>query len=165
MQTNGRPPNSLSLRVKVFNLIKERSFARGRFILVSGRESPFYLDLKTTMLHPEGAGILADLILQRLEGVQVDYIGGIAVGAVPLVTAVNVVSHMKSRPIPGFFVRKQGKDHGTRKRIEAAGDIRGKRVVVLDDVTTTGSSAMEAVTAVQEDGAIVSLVLSIVDRE
>src|SRR4029079_9551759 len=79
--------------------------------------------------------------------------------------AVNIMSFFKSRPIPGFFVRQRAKDHGTRKLIESAGDISGKSVVILDDVTTTGGSAREAVDAATQAGAKVQLVLSVVDRE
>ena len=86
-------------------------------------------------------------------------------GAVPLISVINMVSYHRRKPIPGFFVRKQVKDHGTKKKIETAGDLKGKNVVILDDVTTSGESAFEAVTAVKEIGANVLLVLSIVDRE
>jgi orotate phosphoribosyltransferase len=117
------------------------------------------------MFHPEGAARVARLILDRLQGLPVDYIGGLEMGAVPLVAQVNVLSHETGRPLPGFFVRKNVKDHGTRRVIEAADDLRGKNVVILEDVTTTGGSAMQAVEAARSAGANVILVLSIVDRE
>jgi orotate phosphoribosyltransferase len=154
-----------SLRTRAFNLIRQRSFSRGKFILASGRESEFYLDLKPTMFHPEGAHLLAELIFRTLDEIPVDYIGGLAMGAVPLVAAVNLISHLKERPLPGFFVRKTIKDHGTKRRIEAVSDLAEKRVVILEDVTTTGSSAMEAVRAARDAGGNVVLVLSVVDRE
>lgn len=157
--------NTLSLRARAFALVKDRSFAVGDFTLASGQKSKFYLDMKPTMFDPEGSGLLAELVLQKLEGVAVDYIGGLEMGAVPLVATVSMLSHQKGRPIPGFFVRKQVKDHGTRKRVEAASDLRGKNVVILEDVTTTGGSAMEAVDAVEQAGGKVVMVLTIVDRE
>ena len=86
-------------------------------------------------------------------------------GAVPLVSAVTVLSLTKPKRLPGFVVRKQVKDHGTKKTIETGEDLNGKNVVVLDDVTTTGESAMHAVEAAQQAGANIILVLSIVDRE
>ena len=86
-------------------------------------------------------------------------------GAVPLITAVSMLSFTKARPLPGFFVRKEVKNHGTKRKIEAVGDLKGKRVVILEDVTTTGGSAMQAVDAVRDAGSEVLLVLSIVDRE
>jgi orotate phosphoribosyltransferase len=155
---------ALTLRAKAFALIKERSFAIGDFTLASGQKSKFYLDMKPTMFHPEGAGLLAELVLQKLENVAVDCIGGLEMGAVPLVTAVALVSQQKGRPLEGFFVRKQVKDHGTRRRVEAIKDLRGKNVVILEDVTTTGGSAMAAVEAVEQEGGKVAMVLTIVDR-
>jgi orotate phosphoribosyltransferase len=150
-------------RSKLFALLKERAFRRGRVVLASGRESDFYFDMKPAMLDPDGAGLLADLILQELQGVEADCIGGLEMGAVPLIAPVAMRSRDFGRPLPGFFVRKAVKDHGTKKLVDGA-DIAGKIVVILEDVTTTGASAMDAVKAVQEAGAKVALVLSILDR-
>lgn len=154
----------LDMRVEAFNIIKERSFRRGKFRLVSGKETEFYLDMKPTMFHPAGAALLGQLLLEKIAGLEVDFIGGLELGAVPLVVAVAMASAGSARPIAGFFVRKTVKGHGTKKLVEAAGDIAGKNVVILDDVTTTGGSAMEAVSAAREAGANVLLVLSTVDR-
>jgi orotate phosphoribosyltransferase len=155
-----------SLRKRAFALIKERSFKFGTFTLASGRVSNYYLDMKPSMFSPEGATLLAELILRRLDGVILDYVGGLELGAVPLVATVSMASYGRGRPITGFFVRKAAKDHGTRKRVDALyGSLDGKRVVILEDVTTTGESAMSAVTAARESGAEVVLVLSVVDRE
>jgi orotate phosphoribosyltransferase len=161
------PRDTLALRKKVFDIVKRLSFSRGSFVLVSGRTSNYYLDMKPTMLNPEGASLLAELVLNRLEGVEMHYIGGLAMGAVPLLSQVAMLSYSKGRPIPGFFVRKAVKDHGTMKLIEGVkqSDLKGMSVVILDDVTTTGGSAMQAVKAAQDAGAKVELVLSIVDRE
>ena len=158
------PANRLTARVRGFNIIKDKSFRRGKFILASGRESDFYLDLKPTMFDPEGANVVAELVLERLKDVKVDYVGGMEVGAIPIVTAVSVLSVNAARPIPGFFVRKKSKDHGTRKLVDGVSDLSGKDVVIIDDVTTTGASAMDAVAAAREAGANVVLILSIVDR-
>jgi orotate phosphoribosyltransferase len=161
------PRDTLALRKKVFDIVKRLSFSRGSFVLVSGRTSNYYLDMKPTMLNPEGASLLAELVLNKLEGVKVHYIGGLAMGAAPLLSQIAMLSYSKGRPIPGFFVRKAVKDHGTMKRIEGVkqSDLKGMSVVILDDVTTTGDSAMQAVAAAQDAGAKVELVLSIVDRE
>jgi orotate phosphoribosyltransferase len=150
-------------RTKLFALLKERAFRRGRVVLASGRESDFYFDMKPAMLDPDGASLLADIILQELQGVKADCIGGLEMGAVPLIAPVAMRSHDFGRHLPGFFVRKAVKDHGTKKRVDGA-DIAGKTVVILEDVTTTGGSAMDAVKAVQDAGAKVALVLSILDR-
>ena len=151
------------IRAKLFALIKERSFRRGTTALASGRSSNFYFDMKPAMLDPDGAGLMAELILQELQGVKADCIGGLEMGAVPLIAPVAMRSLDFGRRLPGFFVRKAVKDHGTKKRVDGA-DIAGKTVVILEDVTTTGGSAMDAVKAVQDAGAKVALVLSILDR-
>lgn len=164
MAFNRSPATKLADRVRAFAIIKERSFARGKFTLASGKESEFYLDMKPTMFHPEGASLLANLILDRIQDIRPDYIGGLEMGAVPLVSAVVVTSTSTPWPLHGLFVRKKIKDHGTKRLVEGAGDLSGKTVVVIEDVTTSGASAMDAVTAVQDAGATVPLVLSIVDR-
>jgi orotate phosphoribosyltransferase len=150
-------------RTKLFALLKERAFRRGRVVLASGRESDFYFDMKPAMLDPDGASLMADLILQELQDVKADCIGGLEMGAVPLIAPVAMRSPDFGRRLPGFFVRKAVKDHGTKKRVDGA-DISAKTVVILEDVTTTGGSAMDAVKAVQDAGAKVALVLSILDR-
>jgi orotate phosphoribosyltransferase len=154
---------TLELRNSLFNLLKLRAFRRGRIVLASGKESDYYFDMKPAMLDPEGAGLLAELILEELQGVSADCIGGIEMGAVPLIAPVAMRSPDFERYLSGFFVRKAVKDHGTKKRIDGT-DIAGKTVVILEDVTTTGGSAMDAVNAVQDAGAKVALVLSILDR-
>jgi orotate phosphoribosyltransferase len=156
--------DKLATRAKALELIKKLSYREGDFVLASGKKSRFYLDMKPTMFHPDGAHSLAGLVLDKLSSLNVDCIGGLAVGAIPLTVAVSLRSAGTSRPLPGFFVRKEVKDHGTKKRIEAAGDISNKNVVILEDVTTTGDSAMHAVDAARGAGANVVLVLSMVDR-
>jgi orotate phosphoribosyltransferase len=153
------------IRAKLFALIKARSFRRGSIALTSGRSSNYYFDMKPTMFDPAGAAWLAELMLDQMEGLKVDYVGGLAIGAVPLVSCIAMLSHQRGRPIPGFFVRTQVKDHGTQRRIEGtAENLKGKNVVIVEDVTTTGGSATTAAQAAGEEGANVVLVLSAVDR-
>src|ERR1700704_2389306 len=159
----GERGRDLEARNKLLALLKSRAFRRGRVVLASGRESDFYFDMKPAMLDPDGASLMAELILQELQGVKADCIGGLEMGAVPLIAPVAMRSLDFGRRLPGFFVRKAVKDHGTKKRVDGA-DISGKTVVILEDVTTTGGSAMDAVKAVQDAGAEVALVLSILDR-
>jgi orotate phosphoribosyltransferase len=154
-----------SARDELLRIILRKSFARGKVTLSSGKVSDYYLDMKPTMFDPRGSLLLAQMVLQRLETEAVDFVGGLEMGAVPLVSTVTMMSAL-SRPLPGFFVRKSVKDHGTRRLIEGTSEpIAGKRVVILDDVTTTGESAMLAVRAAQEAKAIVTLALSVVDRQ
>ena len=150
-------------RDKLFTLLRERAFRRGKITLASGRESDFYFDMKPAMLDPDGAALMAELILQQLQDVKADCVGGLEMGAVPLIAPVAMRSPDFGRHLPGFFVRKAIKDHGTKKRVDGA-DIAGKIVIILEDVTTTGASAMDAVKAVEETGAKVALVMSILDR-
>jgi orotate phosphoribosyltransferase len=150
-------------RKRLFDLISERSFRRGRFTLASGKESAYYFDSKPTMLHPEGAALLAELIVEELKGVDADCVGGLEMGAVPLIAPVAMKSREAGRPLMGFFVRKAPKDHGTKQLIEGL-DISGKTAVIVEDVTTTGGSAMQAVEQVRAAGGKVALVLSILDR-
>jgi orotate phosphoribosyltransferase len=154
---------TLEARNKLFALLKEKALRRGRVVLASGRESDFYFDMKPAMLDPDGATLMSELILQHIQDVKADCIGGLEMGAVPLIAPVAMRSPEIGRRLPGFFVRKAVKDHGTKKRIDGC-DIAGKTVVILEDVTTTGGSAMDAVKAVEEAGAKVALVLSILDR-
>jgi orotate phosphoribosyltransferase len=153
-------------RKRAFEIIREKSFVRGEITLASGKKSDHYFDMKPSMLDPEGATLLSGLLLDRLEGLNADYVGGIEMGAVPLIGPVAMQSFQRGRrPIPAFFVRKSVKDHGTRKLIEGVKDLARKRVAIVEDVTTTGGSAMLAVNALREAGATVAVVLSIVDRE
>jgi orotate phosphoribosyltransferase len=155
-------------KARLIEIVRQRSFSTGgETRLVSGRSSNFYFNMKPAMLHPESAHLIAALILEALEGTQVDYIGGLEMGAVPLAAAVAVASHARGHPLAAFFVRKQAKDHGARKLVEglAHGEsLEGRRVVILEDVTTTGGSAMKAIEVVRAEGAIVARVVSVVDR-
>ncbi len=155
-------------RERLIEIVRERSFSTGsQTRLASGRTSAFYFNMKPTMLDPEGGYLIARLILERLQGSNADLIGGLEMGAVPLAVATAVISHAGSRPLRAFFVRKQAKEHGARKLVEGLGPaetLAGKRVVILEDVTTTGGSSMKAVEAVREDGGEVVMVLTVVDR-
>ena len=156
-------PATFERRNKLFMLLQARAFRRGRVVLDSGKESNYYFDMKPAMLDPDGADLMADLILHEIQDVTADAVGGLEMGAVPLIAPVAMKSPAHGRYLPGFFVRKAVKDHGTQQRIDG-NDIAGKSVVIVEDVTTTGGSAMDAVKAVQDAGATVALVISILDR-
>ena len=155
-------------RARLAEIIRKRSFGRGEITLASGRISNFYFNLKPTMLDAEGAALLAELTFEALKDDGLDYIGGLEMGAVPLAGAVAQISWIKGHPIAAFFVRKKPKEHGARLAVEglAKGEgLHGKRVVIVEDVTTTGESALRAVEAVRDAGGTIVLVLTMVDRE
>ena len=156
------------LRQEVFKIIKSKSFFRERITLVSGRESDFYFNMKPSMFDPEGSWKISELLFDRLLSEKIDYVGGLAIGAIPLVSNLAAYSYYKNQKIPGFFVRDKVKDHGTKLLVEGLPKdqtLQGSKVVILDDVVTTGGSALKAVNAAQEAGAAVILVLALVDRE
>ena len=155
-------------RARLKDIISKRSFGRGEITLASGRKSDFYVNLKPTMLDPEGAALLAELTFDALKDDKLDYVGGLEMGAVPLAGAIAQLSWLKKAPIAAFFVRKKPKEHGARLAVEglAKGEsLRGKRVVIVEDVTTTGGSAIKAVEAVRDAGAEIALVFTMVDRD
>jgi len=155
-------------RARLVEIIRKRSFGRGEITLASGRKSNFYFNLKPTMLDPEGAALLAELTYEALKDDGLDYIGGLEMGAVPLAGAVAQLSWLKGHPIAAFFVRKKPKEHGAKLAVEGLArneSLHGKRVVIVEDVTTTGESALKAVEAVRDAGGEVVLVLTMVDRE
>ena len=115
--------------------------------LASGKMSTFYFNMKPAMLDSEGAHLIATLILDQLDGVEADLVGGLEMGAVPIAASVTAVAHARGRKLPAFFVRKQAKEHGTKSLIEGLArdeTMAGKRVVIVEDVTTTGGSAIKA---------------------
>ena len=155
-------------RARLADIMRKRSFGRGEITLASGRKSDFYFNLKPTMLDPEGAALLAELSLDALRDDQIDYIGGLEMGAVPIAGAIAQLSWLKGRPIAAFFVRKKPKEHGARLAVEglAKGEsLAGKRIVIVEDVTTTGGSAIKAVDAVKDAGGEVAMVFTMVDRD
>ena len=155
-------------RARLADIIRKRSFGRGEITLASGRKSDFYFNLKPTMLDPEGAALLAELSLDALKDDKIDYIGGLEMGAVPIAGAIAQLSWLKGNPIAAFFVRKKPKEHGARLAVEGLAkdeSLAGKRIVIVEDVTTTGGSAIKAVDAVKDSGGEVVLVFTMVDRD
>ena len=150
---------------RLVEIIRDKSLSQGEeLILASGRTSKFYFDMKATTFDPEGSNLIADLILEEIASDKVDYIGGLEMGAVPIIVGISLRSYLAGFPIPGFFVRKEVKQHGTRKLIERE-LTPGSQVLMVDDVTTTGGSVMKAVHAVRAEGCVVKKVITVVDRE
>jgi len=149
-------------REQLRQIIKSESFLTGDFILASGQRSSYFLDLKKTMFHPQGASLATDLLFELIKGDDVEYIGGLEIGAIPIVAEICARS-WPERPLKAFFIRKTPKDHGTSKLIDGQFAASSK-VAIFEDVTTTGGSAMKAVNAVRAQGCVVKKILTIVDR-
>jgi orotate phosphoribosyltransferase len=159
----------MSERDRLFEIIRRRSFRQGgEFKLASGRTSTIYFNLKPAMLDPEGARLIGSALAAKAAELGGDYVGGLEMGAVPLVAATAAMSAVSGKPLRAVFVRKAAKEHGTKSLIEGLADdesLAGRRVVVVEDVTTTGGSALKAIAALREAGADVRDVVTIVDRE
>ena len=140
-------------------LFKVGAVKTGEFVLSSGKKSNLYIDCRKITLHPEGARLIGRIILDKIKGQKIDAIGGLTLGADPITSTVVAMSD-----IPGFIVRKKEKEHGTRQKIEGLLE-PGWNVVVVEDVATSGASALQAIEAVEAAGAKVAKVISVVDRE
>jgi orotate phosphoribosyltransferase len=156
-----------AMRQELLALLREKSYEERPVTLASGRKSNFYVDGKQTALHPRGAELIGRLFFERLARFgEVDGVGGPTMGADPLATATSLVSSLEGRGVPAFIVRKEPKGHGTQSWIEGKKNLRnGARVVVLEDVVTTGGSSLKAVERVEAEGYRVVGVLALVDRE
>ena len=153
-------------RHRLLDLLAQRSAKRGSFTLASGRQSDLYIDCRLTTMHPEGLSLIGPLGLAAIQrqGWAADAVGGLTLGADPVSYAIAYASQLAGTPVRAFTVRKEAKTHGTGKLIEGA-FVAGDRVVVIEDVITTGGSALKAVAAIRAAGGVVLGVLAVVDRE
>ena len=152
---------------RLIEIILEKSFKYSEdppFTLASGRTSPYYFSCKPTTLNPEGMNLIGSLLADMLADADVTAAGGLTLGADPLANALAVISWQKGKPIKAFIVRKDVKGHGTRSALE--GDVQpGERVVILDDVITTGGSTITAIERAREAGLVIDRVIALIDRE
>jgi orotate phosphoribosyltransferase len=151
-------------------LLAKRTFKRGEFLLVSGKRSRIYFNMKATMMTPEGAAQCARGLLSMLDGLDADYVAGLEMGAVPLLGGIAAASWDAGRPIGAVFVRKAAKAHGTSLMVEGLDDaggetLDGKRVVLIDDVATSGGSILKAADQIAEAGGVMTDAIVILDRE
>ncbi len=154
-----------TIREELLKIVKEKAFQKGDYTLSSGKKSSYYFDGKQVTLHPQGILLLGKTILAMLQGVTAEAIGGPTLGADPIATAVSLLSSQTGRPLKAFIVRKEEKKHGTQKRIEGPKLEKGERVVVVEDVITSGKSVMEAISEIEKLGCRVVKVICLVDRE
>lgn len=154
------------LQQRLQDLLRARSVMHGDFMLASGRRSSFYIDARRTTMSGEGLELIGALALARLaaRGWAPQLVGGLTLGADPVAAAIAVAARGRGRTLDAFTVRKQMKTHGAGKRIEGCFQ-QGAAVVIVEDVITTGHSALEAIRAVESEGGRVLGVLAVVDRE
>lgn len=150
-------------RERLLNLFRERALKFGDFTLASGRKSTYYLDGKQITLHSEGVRLVSEGLLDLLQDVEFDAIGGMSIGADPIIGGVLTVAAEQGRKLDGFLIRKEAKGHGTNRYVE--GPVSpSARVVVIDDVVTTGGSSLQAAERITEFGCRVIQVVGVIDR-
>lgn len=156
--------NPGTLRQELLDLFCQLSYQQGDFVLSSGQRSSYYINGKQVTLHPQGALAIGRILMSRLPA-DVQAVAGLTLGADPIVTAVSVVSAYESKGIPALIVRKEPKGHGTQAYIEGPKLPVGANVVVLEDVVTTGQSALKAMERVRQAGYSVHQIIALVDRQ
>jgi orotate phosphoribosyltransferase len=155
-----------SPRERLVEILRERSFERKKVVLASGRESDFFIDCKQTVLTAEGHALVGELMFDALEAFPPsEAVAGVELGGCPLASAVSLTSFLRRRPLPALYVRKEVKDHGSRRLVEGDRALRpGLPVAILEDVITTGGSTLKAVDKLKQVGALVVGVVALVDR-
>ena len=147
----------------LIDLIQEKALKRGHFVLASGKEASYYLDCRQVTLDGRGANLIAEGMLELLGDQLPDAVGGMAIGADPITAAVITIAGQRGLPLCGFIVRKEPKRHGRGRDVEGPVEA-GQRVVIVEDVVTTGGSSLKAIERVEAFGLTVERVLAIVDR-
>ena len=153
----------MSSREKLRSEIISKAIVHGKVILSSGKEADYYVDLRRVTLDAVAAPLIGEVMLDLLKDWDFDAVGGLTLGADPVATAMMHVAAQQGRKLDAFVVRKAEKAHGLQRRIEGP-DVKGKRVLAVEDTSTTGGSVMTAVEALREAGAIVVGVATIVER-
>lgn len=160
------PPTTTDLE-KLLDLLLKRAFRysrEGSFQLSSGKKTSYYIDCKKVSLDPEGAYLIGSEIFNRIRDLPVEGVGGMTLGADPIASAVSLLSYTNKKPIPAFIVRKEAKEHGSRKQIE--GPLKpGAKLVVVEDVVTTGGSTIKTLDALRKEGYSILKVVALVDRK
>ena len=165
MNTPQQTPTASPIIRELIGLVEAKALKRGTFRLASGREASFYLDAKQVVLDAHGAMLVGRAILERLRslGPLPAAVGGMSIGADPITSAVITMAGVEGMPLKGFMVRKEPKDHGTKRYVEGPVE-PGQRVVIVEDVTTTGGSSLLAIDRVHEFGLVVERVVTVIDR-
>lgn len=153
-------------RERLVQLLRERSYEKRRVVLASGKESDFFIDCKQTLLTAEGHALAGELFFDALSLLPpCEAVAGVELGGCPLASAVSLVSFLRGKPLDAFYVRKEAKDHGTKKLVEGDKSLRPNLpVALLEDVITTGGSSLRAVEKLRAAGAEVVGIVALVDR-
>ncbi|PSB05104.1 orotate phosphoribosyltransferase [Merismopedia glauca] len=157
-------PKLSTIKTQLLDLFCQKAYQEGDFTLSSGQKSSYYINGKQVTLHPQGALAIGQLLLNLLPA-DTQAVAGLTLGADPIVSAVSVVSAYENRPVIALIIRKEAKGHGTQAYIEGPSLPEGAKVVVLEDVVTTGQSALKAVDRLQDAGYKVAEVIALVDRQ
>ena len=156
----------MDLKKRLARLLLAKSYKEGDFVLASGRRSDYYFDCRVTALSAEGSWLIGKLFNEILAQLAIKGVGGMSLGADPLVSATTVISWELGRPLHGLLVRKQAKDHGTAQFVEGLGNFdQGDNVAMLEDVVTTGCSLLLACNRVRDCGLKIGACCAILDRE
>ena len=159
------------MRETLKQIIIDKSFQKGEAMkLASGKSSTHYFNMKPTMLDPIGAVLIANLMLDEVKLFEknFDAVGGVELGAVPIASFIAPISHLRDEPIKAYMIRKKPKDHGTASLVEGLTkneSLLGQNLIIVEDVTTTGGSALKAIAACRNEGANIEHIITIVDRE
>jgi len=157
--------NIAQSRDRLLELLRARSFARKRVVLASGRESDFFIDCKQTVLTAEGHALVGAIMLDALVPLAPAAVAGVELGGCPLASAIATVSFLRGAPLDAIYVRKDAKDHGSRRDLEGNTQIpAGARVALVEDVITTGGSTLRAVEKLRAAGYAIAGVVALVDR-
>lgn len=151
-------------KTRLFDLLKAQAFFRGKFMLSSGKESNFYLDARLVTLSAQGAYLTARLMLDMVKNDLPDAIGGPTLGADPMVGAIAFLSYQNGKPLPTFIIRKTPKAHGKGNQVEGPTLKEGSKVVLIDDVATTGKAFVESIEVLQKMNVNVKKAICMVDR-
>jgi len=154
-----------TMKHQLARILVERSYREGSFTLASGRHSDYYFDCRQTALHPKGAWLIGHLFNDLLAEIPIVAVGGMTLGADPLISATSVISYERKRPLAGLIVRKESKGHGTKQYVEGLANVTsGDHIAMLEDVVTTGGSLLTAIERIQAAGLCVTTVCTILDR-
>lgn len=155
----------MDLKRQLLNLLKKEAFKEGNIVLSSGKTSSFYIDARVVTLSAEGAYLTASIILDLLKGQEIEAVGGPTIGADPIVGALAAISFIKESPLKTFIIRKSAKVHGTKRQIEGPNLKINSRLVLVDDVATSGQSLIDSLEMLRAEGFQVDTAVCIVDRQ